>query len=159
MALRESEEAKLTTDFRPASEAFRVHFNDLMVAIQDPEILACALYSVDIISSGIMNEVGMIALSPVQKNMKLLGAVGDKLKAVPEKFKELLIVLKNNDPSLRDVAQKLEETYAKFISQPISAQVPQKTNSGNASSMFEVSVTRLAMSMISLCALYFHLGR
>ena len=134
MALREPEDSKLTTVFRPASEAFRIHFNDLIVAIQDPEILACALYSVGIISSGIMNEVGMIALSPVQKNTKLLGAVGDKLKAEPEKFEDLLIVLKNNDPSLRDIAQKLEETYANFISQPISVQVSHKAtaNSGNA---------------------------
>ena len=130
MALREPEDAKHTTVFRPASEAFRVHFNHLIVAIQDPEILACALYSVDIISSGILKEVGMIALSPVQKNMKLLGAVGDKLKAEPEKFEDLLIVLKNNDPSLRDTAQKLEETYANFISQPISVEVSQKANSG-----------------------------
>ena len=102
-----------------------------MVAIQDPEILACALYSVDIISSGIMKEVGMIALSPVQKNMKLLGAIGDKLEAEPEKFKDLLIVLKN-DLSLRNIAKKLEETYSSFISQPISVQVPQKTNSGSS---------------------------
>ena len=133
MALREAEEEELTTVFGgPASEANRIHFNDLMVAIQDPEILACALYSVDIISSGIMKEVGMIALSPVQKNMKLLGAIGDKLEAEPEKFKDLLIVLKNNDLSLRNIAKKLEETYSSFISQPISVQVPQKTNSGSS---------------------------
>ena len=133
MALSKPEEAKLTT---AASEAFRVHFNDLITAIQDPEILACALYSIGIISSGVMNEVGMIALSPVQKNMKLLGAVGDKLKAEPEKFEELLIVLKNNVPALRDIAQKIEETYANFISQPMSVQVSQKTSSGNTNSYF-----------------------
>ena len=103
-----------------------------MVAIQDPEILACALYSVDIISSGVMKELGMIALSPVQKNMKLLGAIGDKLEAEPKKFKDLLIVLKNNDLSLKSIAKKLEETYSSFISQPISVQVPQKTNSGSS---------------------------
>ena len=134
MALNETEEAKLTTESRPASETFRVHFNDLIVAIQDPEILACALYSIGIISSDLMNEVGMIALSPVQKKIKLFGAVGDKLKAYPEKFKDLMVVLKNNDPALRDLAQKMEETYAKFVSQSMSVQVKilQDTTSGNA---------------------------
>lgn len=119
MASKGPEETKLTPNNGPAvSEAFRVHFNDLIVAIQDPEIVACALYSVNIISSGLMSEVGMIALSPVQKKMKLLSAVGDKLQVEPEKFEYLMTVLKNNSPSLRDVGEKLEETYTRLASQP-----------------------------------------
>ena len=107
MALRETIHETMPTPVSgPASEAFRVHFNDLVVAIQDPEIVACALYSVNIISSGVMEEVGMIALSPVQKKMKLLGAIGDKLKVEPGKFDDLMTVLKNNSPLLRDVAQR-----------------------------------------------------
>jgi hypothetical protein len=131
MALREAEAAKHTTMCGPASEAFRVHFNNLIVAIQDPEIVACALYSINVISSELMAEVGMIALSPVQKKMKLLSAVGDKLKVEPEKFNDLIIVLKNNSPSLRGVAQLLEETHAKLLSQPTSVQTLQPGNSGN----------------------------
>ena len=131
MAFKGAQEANLTPQCGPASEAFRVHFNDLIVAIQDPEIVACALYSISIISSGVMNEVAMIALSPVQKKMKLLAAVGDKLKAEPGKFKDLLIVLNNNSPSLRDVAKKLEESHAKFLANSMSVQVLYSGNSGS----------------------------
>ena len=121
MASEGPEETELTPNNGPAvSEAFRVHFNDLIVAIQDPEIIACALYSVNIISSGLMSEVGMIALSPVQKKMKLLSAVGDKLQVEPEKFEHLMTVLQNNSPSLRDVAEKLEETYKRFSSRLVA---------------------------------------
>ena len=113
-----------------ASEAFRVHFNDLIMAIQDPEIVACALYSVNIISKGLMDEVQMIALSPVLKKMKLLSAIGDKLQVEPEKFEHLMTVLKYNSPSLGDVAQRLEETYEKFVSRPTTVQDIQQTRSG-----------------------------
>ena len=112
----------------PASEALRIHFNDLILAIQDPEIVACALYSVNIISSGVMSEVGLIAVQ--KKMMKLLAAVGDKLAIEPEKFTDLLVVLNNNSPSLGLVAQKLEETHAKLLSQPASTQVFQVGSSG-----------------------------
>lgn len=114
-----SEETKPTV-CRLTSEALRIHFNDFMLAIQDPEVVACALYSVNIISSGVMDEVRSIALSPVNKKMALLAAVRDKLTLEPEKFGDLMIVLENNSPTLRIFAQRLKDTHAKLLSQPIS---------------------------------------
>ena len=42
-----------------------------------------ALYSINVISRELMDEVQMIALSPVQKKMKLLSAVGEILQVEP----------------------------------------------------------------------------
>ena len=100
----------------PTSEALRTHFNDLIVAIQEPVGLACALYSKYVVSRGVKDEVGMIALSPVQKKNILLTAVQSKLETEPDQFNVFVNVLKR-DGMLTAVAEKLEKTRAELHTQ------------------------------------------
>ena len=51
-----------------------------------------------------------VGLSAVQKNTRLLIAVGDQIAVNPAKFQYLLKVL-GKQPSLKDIVKKLEETY------------------------------------------------
>ena len=65
-----------------------------------------------------MNEVALISLSSVEKKIKLLFAVAKTLTIEPEKFPDFVVVLENSSPTLRDIARKLEETYAELLCQP-----------------------------------------
>ena len=92
------------------SEAFRKCSADLIRGIQDPELLAWELYSDEVISESVMDEVGMVGLSSVQRKMRLLNAVRVQIATDPTKFPNLLKVLRRQ-PQLKDVAEKLKTAY------------------------------------------------
>ena len=92
------------------SEAFRKCSADLIRGIQDPELLAWELYSDDVVSETVVDEVSVVGLSGVQRKTKLLSAVRDQIAVDPAKFQNLLQALRKQPP-LKDVADKLETIY------------------------------------------------
>ena len=94
-----------------ASEAFRKCSADLIRGIQDPELLAWELYSDDVVSETVVDEVSVVRLSSVQRKTKLLSAVRDQIAVDPAKFQNLLLALRKQPP-LKDVADKLETIYS-----------------------------------------------
>ena len=93
-----------------ASEAFRKCSADLIRGIQDPELLAWELYSDDVMSETVVDEVSAVALSDVQRKTRLLNAVRAQITVHPAKFQNLLRTLRRQ-PSLKDVAKKLKTAY------------------------------------------------
>ena len=93
-----------------ASEAFRKCSADLIRGIQDPELLAWELYSDDVVSETVVDEVSVVGLSGVQRKTRLLSAVRDQIAVDPTKFQNLLHALRKQPP-LKDVADRLETIY------------------------------------------------
>ena len=93
-----------------ASEAFRKCSADLIRGIQDPELLAWELYSDEIVSETVVDEVSVVGLSGVQRKTRLLSAVRDLIAVDPAKFQNLLLVLRNQ-PQLKGVAEKMKATF------------------------------------------------
>ena len=93
-----------------ASEAFRKCSADLIRVIQDPVLLAWELYSDDVVSETVVDEVSVVGLSGVQRKTRLLIAVRDQIAVDPKKFQNLLQALRKQPP-LKDVADKLETIY------------------------------------------------
>ena len=93
-----------------ASEAFRKCSADLIRGIQDPELLAWELYSDDVVSETVVDEVSVVGLSGVQRKTRLLSAVRDQIAVDSAKFQNLLQALRKQPP-LKDVADRLETIY------------------------------------------------
>ena len=68
------------------------------------------LYSDDVVSKTVVDEVTIVGLSTVQRKTRLLTAVRDQIVINPTKFQNLLLVLRKQ-PLLKDVADKLEIIY------------------------------------------------
>ena len=92
------------------SKAFRKCSADLIRGIQDPELLAWELYSDEVVSEVIVDEISVVGLSAVQRKTRLLSAVRDQIAVDPTKFQNLLLVLRNQ-PQLKGVAEKLKATF------------------------------------------------
>ena len=80
------------------SEAFRKCSADLVRVIQDPELLAWELYSDDVVSETVVDEVSVVGLSGVQRKTRLVSAVRDQIAVDPAKFQKLLLVLGKQPP-------------------------------------------------------------
>ena len=104
--MEKREATPLTAEF----EAFRKCSADLIRGIQDPELLAWELYSDDVVSETVVDEVSVMGLSSVQRKTRLLSAVRDQIAVDPAKFQNLLLALRKRPP-LKDVAEKLETIY------------------------------------------------
>ena len=94
-----------------ASEAFRKCSADLIRGIQDPELLAWELYSDDVVSETVVDEMSVVGLSGVQRKTRLLSAVRDQITVDPNKFQNFLQALRKQPP-LKHVADKLEAIYS-----------------------------------------------
>ena len=105
-----SPKEKGTTALSAESKAFRKCSADLMRGIQDPELLAWELYSDEVISEVVVDEMSVVGLSTVQKKTRLLSAVRNQIAMDPAKFQNLLLVIRNQ-PQLKVVAEKLKITY------------------------------------------------
>ena len=92
------------------SRAFRKCSADLIREIQNPELLVWELYSDDVVSETVTDEVSMVGLSDVQRKTRLLNAVRAQITVHPVKFKDFLRVLRKQPP-LKDVAEKLKTAY------------------------------------------------
>ena len=96
------------------SEAFQKCFVDLISEIQEPEVLAWNLFSSSIISKKEVDEVSIVGLSVAHRKAQLLSAVGNQIAVDPAKFKNLLLVLREQPP-LKGIVKKLEATYRSHL--------------------------------------------
>ena len=94
-----------------ASEVFREHRADLLIAVADPLILATRLYSRKIISRETLDHILLPSFTQSEKNSILLGAVEDRIRTHPSDFLTLFAVL-NHDPHLCVFAERLRNSYS-----------------------------------------------
>ena len=99
-------------NFNLAYEAFRKHSADLLMAIQDPEVLAWELYAENIISSEMRDAVNNRMHERCERTSKLLAAVDSQIAVDPEVFNVFLSVL-SKQPSMSDLSQKIKNAYSK----------------------------------------------
>ena len=95
-------------------KVFKLHFSKLLEAIPHPEQLAHELYSQDMISKGVHDEVVKItAQSAYRQSAKLMSAVEDQIMVKPSALDKFLSVLRR-DPSLVYLADAMSDHYRKF---------------------------------------------
>ena len=72
------------------------------------------LYSSNVVSKKEVDEVSMVGLSVAHRNARLLSAVGDLIAVNQAKFKNLLLVLREQ-PLLKDIVNTLKATYRSHL--------------------------------------------
>ena len=102
-----------STRAEEASEAFREHRADLLIAVTDPLILANSLYAKRIISRETLDHVMFKAHTPAEKNMPIFDAVEARIKTNPSDFSTVLDILSGN-PQLHIFARCLQQSYGEF---------------------------------------------
>ena len=90
-----------------ACRALRVHYSLLAEGIQDPERLACDLYSSSVVSQEVLAAVSMMPQTPLQQKMKLLDGVRCAV-AVDEATFPLFVEALKDRPELARLAEMLE---------------------------------------------------
>ena len=130
MAQRESFDTERVKSKRESVECrtFRKCFSVLVDGITDPGRLAVQLYSRELIGPDVRTEAQKPAIAERVKKVNLLSTVEDQIVASPTtKFREFLDVLQN-EPSLQQLAERLESTYRE-LSEQCTASVPSPTSS------------------------------
>ena len=95
-------------------QAFQSCFAILSNGITEPGWLATELYSRDMISRDMRQEVQLETVPALIRTRKLLSAVEDQILTSPQpKFGDFLYIL-HSEPSLEHLARTLEEAYSKF---------------------------------------------
>ena len=92
------------------SKAFRKCSADLIRGIQDPELLAWELYTGNVVSEMVVDDMSMVGLSNLQRKTRLLNAARAQITVHPSKFENLLQALRKQ-PSLKGMAEKLKTAY------------------------------------------------
>ena len=98
--------------FNPAHEAFRKHFADLRTVIQDPEDLACNLYSEDIITADERKAACYHMQDTSVRTSNLLSAVESRIAVNPRTFDVFLSTLAK-EPSMSDIYRRMKDAYGK----------------------------------------------
>ena len=102
--------ASLAGEATPQCKAIRKHFADLLIAIQDPAVLAAELYAADIIVRTLLESVRDTPTIRTDKTSKLLGAVSDHVSLKPDDFETFLGILRSKTP-LMGIVKELEASY------------------------------------------------
>ena len=103
-------------NFNPAYKAFRKHSADLLMAIQDPKVLAWELYAEDIISIAVRNAANSMIEERDKRSSDLLAAVESRIVVDAGAFDVFLSVLAKR-PSMSDLCRRMMETYSKSVGQ------------------------------------------
>ena len=105
----------------PEARAFQEHFATLVNAIQDPDALACQLFSKGILSRQVLEELQPCGLSNTKKNEKILLSVYNHLVFIdPSKFHVFADVLRQEAYAV-ELSDKLEASYCEFLYAVINA--------------------------------------
>ena len=97
----------------PEAKAFREHYATLAKAIQDPDTLANELFSKEILSQEVLEELQTCSLSTSRKNGKILQCVYKHLCTYPSKLQVLTDVLGQEAYSVH-LSEKLIASYGEF---------------------------------------------
>jgi len=97
------------------ARAIQKHFDQLMTAIQEPQIpaLAAAFFSDSIVASDTMQFVTNVAISKAVRCTALLLAVVNHMEVHPGKFEQVVGIL-SQETNLTELAATMSETYRKF---------------------------------------------
>ena len=98
----------------PQATTLPKHFSDLVWAIQDPASLAVDLYSAEIITLNLLEQVNSATGLPRKdKTSLLLSAVSDQTVVNPETFDTFLSILsEDHSPSLPDIVEKMKDSVS-----------------------------------------------
>ena len=91
----------------PEYRTFRVHYDRLVHAIQDPLPLATRLFTQGIIDPILLQRVNVPALPPFQNTITLLTAVLGKIQTDPRMFGVFLSAL-NDDTSMQSLVESMQ---------------------------------------------------
>ena len=99
------------------ARAVQKYFDQLMTAIQEPQIpaLAAAFFSGSIVSSDTMQFVTNVAVSKAVRCTALLLAVVNHVEVHPGKFEQVVGIL-SQETNLIELATRMSETYRMFNS-------------------------------------------
>ena len=98
-----SSQTQETREYR----TFRVHYDRLLRAIQDPLPLAARLFSEGIITSAVKERMSVSGVPRLDKNNTLLSAVEGRIQTDPFTFQGFLSALKE-DSSLQSLVESME---------------------------------------------------
>ena len=91
----------------PECRTFREHYDSLCRLIEEPLSLATRMYSRDIITSAVKEEMSVLGRSRLEKNNVLLNAVEMQLQTKPSVLHVFLSALKE-DPSMQSLAESMQ---------------------------------------------------
>ena len=91
----------------PEYHTFREYYDRLLLATQDPLLLATQLFTSSIIDYALLQQVNVPALPPFQKTNTLLTAVLGKIQTDPTTFSVFLSAL-NEDPSMQSLVESMQ---------------------------------------------------
>ena len=91
----------------PEYRTFRLHYDRLYHAIQNPLSLATRLFSQGIVTSEVKEEMSVLGRSRLDKNNTLLIAVETQIRTDPRVFYVLLATL-NEDHSMQSLAESMQ---------------------------------------------------
>jgi len=98
----------------PTAELLRHYFSKLAAAILYPERLANELYSKNVVSAGVRDEMSVIGQTLYHKTTRLLSAVECQIEMNPDSLHTFLSVLRE-DPSLVYLADAMSYEYSKSV--------------------------------------------
>ena len=101
-----SKDSNTSTRNSQLRAVFKDHFDDLVLLISNPELLATQLYSKSLISSATLDEIVTMPTSRLKKVMHLLVDLERKIRVYPDKLFTFIHVMKR-DLSLEDVAKQM----------------------------------------------------
>ena len=96
------------------AEVFRQHYDQLVIAIQNPESLADRLFSRKVIGRDPLQKMQLVSLTKTKKSREVLLAVLDQLVVNPCKFSEVVEALQS-DSTLESAVEKLQSVYCKCV--------------------------------------------
>ena len=100
----------------PEFQAFKKHFHDLQVGIQSPEVLACKLYSSDIIDNAVREKTNLASLTVLEKNVFMLTAVEQAISSDPQVFHQFIKDL-DDEPTNAIFHKMLLDAYCEWYIQ------------------------------------------
>ena len=101
----------------PEYHTFRVHYDRLVHAIQDPLSLATRLFTQGIITYEVKDRVNILGLSKLEKTDKLLSAIEGQIRSDPNMFQNFLSAL-NKDPSIHPLVESMQSKCVSYVEPP-----------------------------------------
>ena len=101
----------------PEYRAFRVHYDRLVHAIQDPLPLATRLFTQGIITYEVKDRVHILGLSKLEKTDKLLSAIEGQIRSDRNMFQNFLSAL-NENPSMHPLVESMQSKCVLYVEPP-----------------------------------------
>ena len=97
------------------NEVFRKHFGELLAAIQDPEVLACELYSANIITTKERDAAASTNQARAIRTSNLLATMVSQIAVDPRAFDVFLSMLATRSSMNNLLGRIREDVYGKLV--------------------------------------------